>query len=71
MLIRGSSRPAKMFKERSGGAGTATGGFDKAAHVPEDLGGCEQEGTQKKGERACLSTWLWLAVQAEKARTDL
>lgn len=27
--------------------------------------------TQKKGERACLSTWLWLAVQAEKARTDL
>lgn len=25
------------------------GGFDKAAHIPEDLGGCVQEGTQEKG----------------------
>ena len=64
-----------MFKERPGGgggaAGTAIGGFDTVAHIPEDLGGCVQEGTQEKGERACLSTWLWLTVQAQKARTGL
>ena len=57
ILILGSSRQAKIFKERPGGW-DSHGGFDKAAHIPEDLGGCVQEGTQEKGERACLSAWL-------------